>query len=213
MFAKKRQKQIRNLLALGISCAMIAFYALNLNLNSLFNTANPASNHKQQPVSILDNVEIRQFDSQGQLRQHLIANRAEMITETNDQNKDSHTSTQQEFTAKKDTKNNKLRLVQPRIIIHEKNNKPLTISSNEGLIGHRDEKTQLTGNVEINDIDRQAKVFTQSLTIDSKANILSTDQAIIIESPTTTTTASGLEADLNKDQWQLLSGVKSVINP
>ena len=67
--------------------------------------------------------------------------------------------------------------------------------------------------MEINDIDRQAKVFTQSLIIDSKANILSTDQAISIESPTTTTTASGLEADLNKDQWQLLSGVKSVINP
>ena len=213
MFAKKRQKQIRNLLALGISCAMIAFYALNLNLNSLFNTANPASNHKQQPVSILDNVEIRQFDSQGQLRQHLTANRAEMITETNDQNKDSHASTQQEFTATKDSKNNKLRLIQPRIIIHENNNKPLTITANEGLIGHRDKKTQLTGNVEINDIDRQAKVFTQSLTIDSKANILSTDQAISIESPTTTTTASGLEADLNKDQWQLLSGVKSVISP
>ena len=213
MFAKKRQKQIRNMLALGISCAMIAFYALNLNLNSLFNTANPASNHKQQPVSILDNVEIRQFDSQGQLRQHLTANRAEMITETNDQNKDSHASTQQEFTATKDSKNNKLRLIQPHMIIHEKNNKPLTINANEGLIGHRDKKTQFTGNVEINDIDRQAKVFTQSLTIDSNANILSTDQAISIESPTTTTTASGLEADLNKDQWQLLSGVKSVINP
>ena len=213
MFAKKRQKQIRNLLALGISCAMIAFYALNLNLNSLFNTAIPASNHKQQPVSILDNVEIRQFDSQGQLRQHLTANRAEMITETNDQNKDSHASTQQEFTAAKDSKNNKLRLIQPHMIIHEKNNTPVTINANEGLIGHRDKKTQLTGNVEINDINRQAKVFTQSLTIDSKANILSTDQAISIESPTTTTTASGLEADLNKDQWQLLSGVKSVINP
>ena len=213
MFAKKRQKQIRNLLALGISCAMIAFYALNLNLNSLFNTANPASNHKQQPVSILDNVEIRQFDSQGQLRQHLTANRTEMITETNDQNKDSHASTQQGFTATKDSKNNKLRLIQPHMIIHEKNNKPLTITANEGLIGHRDKKTQFTGNVEINDIDRQAKIFTQSLTIDSNANILSTDQAISIESPTTTTTASGLEADLNKDQWQLLSGVKSVINP
>ena len=213
MFAKKRQKQIRNLLALGISCAMIAFYALNLNLNSLFNTANPASNHKQQPVSILDNVEIRQFDSQGQLRQHLTANRAEMIAELNDQNKDSHASTKQEFTATKDSRNNKLRLIQPHIIIHETNNKPLTITANEGLIGHRDKKTQLIGNVEINDIDRQAKVFTQSLTIDSKANILSTDQAISIESPTTTTTASGLEADLNKDQWQLLSGVKSVINP
>ena len=213
MFAKKRQKQIRNLLALGISCAMIAFYALNLNLNSLFNTAIPASNHKQQPVSILDNVEIRQFDSQGQLRQHLTANRAEMITETNDQNKDSHASTQQEFTAAKDSKNNKLRLIQPHMIIHEKNNTPVTINANEGLIGHRDKKTQFTGNVEINDIDRQAKVFTQSLTIDSNANILSTDQAISIESPTTTTTASGLEADLNKDQWQLLSGVKSVINP
>ena len=213
MFAKKRQKQIRNLLALGISCAMIAFYALNLNLNSLFNPANPASNHKQQPVSILDNVEIRQFDSQGKLRQHLIANRAEMIAETNDQNKDSQASTQQEFTVTKDPKNNKLRLIQPHMIIYEKNNKPLTIIANEGLIGHRDKKTQLTGNVEINDIDRQAKVFTQSLTIDSKANILSTDQVISIESPTTTTTASGLEADLNKDQWQLLSGVKSVINP
>ena len=158
MFAKKtRQKQIRNLLALGISCAMIAFYALNLNLNSLFNTSNPASNHKQQPVSILDNVEIRQSDSQGQLRQHLTANRAEIITETNNQNKDSHTSTQQGFTTTKDSKNNKLRLIQPRMIIHEKNNKPLTITSNEGLIGHRDKKTQLTGNVEINDIDRQVK--------------------------------------------------------
>ncbi|MAV75260.1 MAG: LPS export ABC transporter periplasmic protein LptC [Cellvibrionales bacterium] len=213
MFAKKRQKQIRNLLALGISCAMIAFYALNLNFNSLFNTANPASNHKQKPVSILDNVEIRQFDSQGQLQQYLTANRAEMITETNDKNKDSFASTQQELTAKIDSKKNKLRLIQPHMIIHEKNNKPLTITANEGLIGHRDKKTQLTGNVEINDIDRQAKVFTQSLTIDSKANILSTDQAISIESPTTTTTASGLEADLNKNQWHLLSGVKSVINP
>ena len=67
--------------------------------------------------------------------------------------------------------------------------------------------------MEINDINRKTKVFTQSLTIDSKANTLSTDQAISIESPTTTTTASGIEADLNKDQWQLLSGVKSVINP
>ncbi|MEE3240016.1 MAG: LPS export ABC transporter periplasmic protein LptC [Pseudomonadota bacterium] len=213
MFAKKRQKQIRNLLALGISSAMIAFYVLNLNLDSLFDTANSASNHKQQPVSILDNIEIREFDSQGQLRQHLTANRAEMITETNDQNKDSHAYTQQGFTATKDTRNNKLRLIQPRMIIYEKNNKPLTVTANEGLIGHRDKKTQLTGDVEINDINRKTKVFTQSLTIDSKANTLSTDQAISIESPTTTTTASGIEADLNKDQWQLLSGVKSVINP
>ena len=213
MFAKKRQKQIRNLLALGISSAMIAFYVLNLNLNSFFNTANSASNHKQQPVSILDNIEIREFDSQGQLRQNLTANRAEMITEMNDQNKDSHAYPPQGFTAPKDTRNNKLRLIQPRMIIYEKNNKPLTVTANEGLIGHRDKKTQLLGNVEINDINRKTKVFTQSLTIDSKANTLSTDQAISIESPTTSTTASGIEADLNKDQWQLLSGVKSVINP
>ncbi len=213
MFAKKRQKQIRNLLALGISCAMIAFYALNLNLNSLFNTANPASNHKQQPVSILDNVEIRQFDSQGQLRQHLRANRAEMITETTDQNKAGHSSIKQEFTVAPDPKNKKLRLIQPHIIIHEKNNRPLTINADEGLIGRRDKKTQLTGDVEIINIDRQATVLTQFLIIDPSSNILSTDHAITIESPSTTTTASGLKADLNTDQWQLSSGVTSVINP
>jgi LPS export ABC transporter protein LptC len=67
--------------------------------------------------------------------------------------------------------------------------------------------------VEIINIDRQAKILTQSLTVDPSSNILSTDQTITIESPSTTTTASGLKADLKKDQWQLLSGVKSVINP
>lgn len=213
MFAKKRQKQIRNLLALGISCAMIAFYALNLNLNSLFNSASLSSNHKQQPVSILDNVEIRQFDFQGQLRQHLRANRAEMITEKNEQKKTAKSLSKQESTTSFNAKNKKLRLIQPYITIHENNKKPLSITANEGLIGRRGKETQLTGDVEIINIDRQATVLTQFLIIDPSSNILSTDHAISIESPTTTTTASGLTADLNTDQWQLSSGVTSVINP
>ena len=213
MFAKKRRKRIRNLLALGISCAIIAFYALNLNLNSLFDTANLASSHSQQPVSILNNVEIRQFDSQGQLRQHLTANRAEMITETTEKNMAIHSSIRKVPTVSPSSKNKKLRLIQPYIIIQDKNSTPLTISASEGLIVGRDKKLQLRGNVKINNIDRQAQVITESLTIDSKTNILSPDQAISIEAPTTTITASGLEANLNNDQWQLLSGAKSVINP
>ncbi len=211
MFAKKRQKQIRNLLTLSLSCSIIAYYALNLNLGSLLSASNAPPEQSQQPVSILDDIAIRQFDSEGRLSQQLNAERAEVIIVSihDDENTDLRIKQTANTTSK--PKNKKLRLIQPKVIVREKNDPPLIITAAEGLIGRRGEETKLTGNVKI--INSKIEVFTPSLTLDSVNNTLATDQTISIQSPTTTTTATGLKANLNEGQWQLLSGVNSVIQP
>ena len=211
MFAKKRQKQIRNLLTLSLSCSIIAYYALNLNLGSLLSASNAPPEQSQQPVSILDDIAIRQFDSEGRLSQQLNAERAEVIIVSihDDENTDLRIKQTANTTSK--PKNKKLRLIQPKVIVREKNDPPLIITAAEGLIGRRGEETKLTGNVKI--INSKIEVFTPSLTLDSVNNTLATDQTISIQSPNTTTTATGLKANLNEGQWQLLSGVNSVIQP
>lgn len=99
----------------------------------------------------------------------------------------------------------------PHIIIYRENGSPWRLSSLYGQILPAGEAVELWEEVEVNyepPDDKFLKLATDSLRIFPRKEYAETYQAVMIESPRGTTSARGLQADLQTNRLRLLAKVR-----
>ena len=106
-----------------------------------------------------------------------------------------------------------LRILDPQITAYEDGKPSQSIKANLAYLTNNGDTTELTGNVLVNDPATAVQLQTQSLTLNTTLQKIFTQSPVTIQTPTSTTHAIGLQGNLIDQHWQLLSEVKSIVQP
>lgn len=173
----------------GIVFAVVAFIVLWLVLGrgeQLVPTTPPETS--LDPDFYMSGVDSIQYDETGQPRYQLFANQMSHFPH-----------------------NDITEITLPHIIIYNKNGSPWRLSSLYGQILPAGDSVELWEEVEVNyepPDDNYLKLSTDSLRIFPRKEYAETYQAVMIESPRGTTSARGLQADLQTNRLRLLAKVR-----
>ena len=229
MIKKTRRKRTRNILTLAISIIMITYYVIGISQNQFLPTGKKNLDKKNiTPDSSSTGVVIKRFNQNGELHYTMSTNQADFFTATSATTLPTAVTSTPKNTAKKnnhshpssDTKisanlveEDYLRMLDPKITAYE-NGKPSTsIAANLAYLSNNGDTAELIGNVLVNDMATTTQLQSQSLTLNTDLQQILTQSPIMIHTPTSTTHATGLQGNLIDHRWQLLSEVKSIVQP
>ena len=215
MIKKTRRKRTRNLLTLTISIVMITYYVIGISQNQFLPTGKNSLNKQNiSPDSSSTGVTIKRFNTEGKVHFTMSTNQADFFSTSNTVKQNSDNIQQSASnTSSNRAKENYLRMLDPKITAFD-NGKPSTsIAANLAYLTNNGDTTELIGNVLVNDIAAAIQLSTQSLTLKAKLQQALTQSPVTIQTPTSTTHATGLQGNLIDQRWQLLSEVKSIVQP
>ena len=231
MIKKTRRKRTRNILTLAISIIMIAYYVIGISQNQFLPAGKKTLDKKNiTPDSSSTGIIIKRFNQDGELHYTMNSNQAEFFTATtssptatlaaatsapkNTAKKNNDSSQSLDATISSNfVEEDYLRMLDPKIIAYE-NGKPSTsIAANLAYLSNNGDTAELIGNVLVNDIATTTQLQSQSLTLNTDLQQILTQSPIMIHTPTSTTHATGLQGNLIDHRWQLLSEVKSIVQP
>ena len=209
MIKKTRRKRTRNILTLTISIVIITYYVIGISQNQFLPTGKKAlDNQSVSPDSSSTGVVIKRFDSTGQLHLTMSTNQADFF---NAKTIDSQISLQEERNDKQ--QQDYLRILDPKITAYENGQPSQSIAANLAYLTNNGDTAELIGNVLVNDSATAVQLQTQSLTLNATLQQILTQSPVVIKTPTSTTHATGLQGNLIDQRWQLLSEVKSIVQP
>ena len=221
MIKKTRRKRTRNILTLAISIVIITYYVIGISQNQFLPAEKKALDRQNiYPDSSSTGVVIKRFNTDGQLDFTMKTNQADFFSakatsaKTNrmleDENQNDsitknnqHTQHQQDY----------LRILDPKITAYEDGKPSQSIKANLAYLTNNGDTAELTGNVLVNDPATAIQLQTQSLTLNTTLQKIFTQSPVTIQTPTSITHATGLQGNLIDQHWQLLSEVKSLVQP
>lgn len=214
MIKKTRRKRTRNILTLAISIVIIAYYVIGISQNQFLPTGKNALDKKNMsPDSSITGVNIKRFNEEGELHFTMSTNQADFFTPTTSPEKKAATNIDVINTAAHLATEDYLRMLDPKITAF-KNGKPSTsIAANLAYLINNGDTAELIGNVLVNDIATATRLQTQSLTLNATLQQILTQSPVTIQTPASTTHATGLHGNLADQRWQLISEVKSIVQP
>ena len=221
MIKKTRRKRTRNILTLAISIVIITYYVIGISQNQFLPAEKKALDRQNiYPDSSSTGVVIKRFNTDGQLDFTMKTNQADFFsakatsTKTSNMLKDENQNDDI-------TKNNQrsqhqqdyLRILDPQITAYEDGKPSQSIKANLAYLTNNGDTAELTGNVLVNDPATAVQLQTQSLTLNTTLQKIFTQSPVTIQTPTSITHATGLQGNLTDQHWQLLSEVKSIVQP
>lgn len=106
-----------------------------------------------------------------------------------------------------------LRLMQPRIAAYNQGVKSTLLNAKLAYLVDNGDTAELIGDVQVHDLDAFTQLNTRTLTLNMALQQILTQHPVTIQTETTMTHATGLQGNLTDQRWQLLSEVRSVIQP
>ena len=221
MIKKTRRKRTRNILTLAISIVIITYYVIGISQNQFLPAEKKALDRQNiYPDSSSTGVVIKRFNTDGQLDFTMKTNQADFFsvkatsTKTNnmleDQNQNDDTTKNNQHT---EHQQDYLRILDPKITAYEDGKPSQSIKANLAYLTNNGDTAELTGNVLVNDPATAVQLQTQSLTLNTTLQKIFTQSPVTIQTPTSITHATGLQGNLIDQHWQLLSEVKSLVQP
>ena len=219
MIKKTRRKRTRNILTLAISIVIITYYVIGISQNQFLPTGkNTLDRKNMSPDSSITGVNIKRFNGEGELHFTMSTNQAdffaptappEKTAKTNIDNTDFIDARTSSYLATEDY----LRMLDPKITAFESGKPSTFIAANLAYLINNGDTAELIGNVLVNDIATATQLQTQSLTLNATLQQILTQSPVTIQTPTSTTHATGLNGNLIDQRWQLISEVKSIVQP
>lgn len=104
-------------------------------------------------------------------------------------------------------------IIAPRYYSHNGNNKTWSVTSDRGRFVEKKEILFLEGNVILTNDQNGGRLNTETMQINLKEKIATSKVPVTITHELSTTSASGMVADLNKEQIRLMPDVESIYAP
>lgn len=101
----------------------------------------------------------------------------------------------------------------PHFFLYDKNTLALSLSAKRAELLNDGEDLQFYEHVQVKDFRSQTNLDTSELLVSTVLHQAMSQQKVTITSPTSKTEATGLHAHLDQQLWQLVSEVKSVVQP
>jgi len=215
MIKKTRRKRTRNILTLAISIVIITYYVIGISQNQFLPTGkNTLDKQNVSPDSRSTGVTIKRFNTAGQLHLTMQTHKADFysaktISNVIDPEKDRNTQQQQQTQQRQDY----VELLAPKITAYEQGKASQSIAAKLAYLTNNGDTAELTGNVLVNDSATGVQLQTQSLTLNATLQEIVTQSPVTLQTPTSTTYATGLQGNLIEQRWQLLSEVNSIVQP
>ena len=224
MIKKTRRKRTRNILTLAISIVIITYYVIGISQNQFLPAEKKALDRQNiYPDSSSTGVVIKRFNTDGQLDFAMQTNQADFFsakatsTKTSnmleDKNQNNDLTKNNQHTQHSQHQQDYLRILDPQITAYEDGKPSQSIKANLAYLTNNGDTTELTGNVLVNDPATAVQLQTQSLTLNTTLQKIFTQSPVTIQTPTSITHAIGLQGNLIDQHWQLLSEVKSIVQP
>lgn len=213
----------RNTLAGLLSLAVVTFYVANLGWRpaQLFGPKKPDSEQSPDAGSsaekIATAVESRHYDENGVLSHYFKSARNEFYRNPQVQEVDgsedlfdeldfslADIDRQRQFT---------VRATSPHFMLYENGELLADISAKYAVGNTEDSRTELIGEVRLLHTVQKSEMRTSRLMLNPVSRQMLTREAVTIEGPNYRTTARGLHGSLSDQRWQLLSDVKSLVQP
>ena len=115
--------------------------------------------------------------------------------------------------AERMTLNGEVVLHSPNYIGNIGAQRPWTAQANNGRLSRDGQQLDLSDNVVVKDLIREAEIRTEALKIDLQRSLVSTDQALSLNLRNGTTQSVGMTADLANERIELLDQVKGHYEP
>jgi len=147
---------------------------------------------QQEPDYIIQGLKARHYNADGQLDR-----------------------TVQASTAHHYPFDDRTKLLAPALTLHQGEQAQWQVSSQQGKL-LQGQMLDLDGDVQVAPQQQNAGIFslnTQHLSIDLKQQIADTDDSVVISSPSTKLTATGMKLDMIKQQASFKSHVRGIHNP
>lgn len=214
MIKKTRRKRTRNILTLAISIVIITYYVIGISQNQFFPTEKKSLDRQSvSPDSSSTGVVIKRFNAAGQLHLTMQTHQADFFsakTTSTSINTYKGNNTQQQQTQHLQ---DYVKMLEPKITAYENDKPSQSIAANLAYLTNNGDTAELTGNVLVNDSATGVQLQTQSLMLNATSQEILTQSPVSIQTPTSTTHATGLQGSLMNQRWQLLSEVKSIVQP
>ena len=106
-----------------------------------------------------------------------------------------------------------LRVINPRFAIHKEGIPATVLDAKMAYIIDNGDSAELIGDVQVNDLLAATQLNTEALTLNTALQQILTQNPVTIQTPSSTTHATGLQGNLTDQRWHLLTEVRSVIQP
>ncbi len=228
MAYKNRRRRTRNFLTLLISTFIIVYYLAGIGLNLFLPSPDQSTIHPDLTPTVSGvNLVVRRFDNDGLPSYKLTASSIDYFESPHNKNEiNRNNKIEQDFhdlsldidnyTFDNDGGTDSLkyaRVMQPLIQIYELSKTTTDISSSLAYLTQSGERAELIGNVRVNDYVTSTHLTTSALTLDTHLKQIWTKKPVKIKTPSSLTTATGLQGNLSDQRWHLLSEVISVVQP
>lgn len=106
-----------------------------------------------------------------------------------------------------------LRVINPRFAVHKNGIPGTVLDAKMAYITDNGDSAELIGDVQVNDLLAATLLNTKALTLNTALQQILTQNPVTIQTPSSTTHATGLQGNLTDQRWHLLTEVRSVIQP
>lgn len=105
------------------------------------------------------------------------------------------------------------RLLKPKFTVFKSGNATTHITSNTAYVTDHNTVMELIGQVRVHDQSNNMKLTSDAMTLNTELNQILSNSAVKVITPTSTTHARGMQGNLVDQRWQLMSEVRSVVQP
>lgn len=219
MALKNRRKRTRNILTLAVSSAIMIWYVMGLGLDRYLPVADGISTvASATPDNSSSEIQVKRYDKEGNLHYRISASQADYFEAASAIQQDSplyEDFNDADFGGETpyNTDTDYLRLVDPVFDVYQQGELSTALVSRVAYLTDSGDKAELIGDVKVNDLGAATQMNTRTLTLNMALQQILTQNPVTIETPSSTTQATGMQGNLTDQRWQLLSEVRSVIQP
>lgn len=213
----------RNAIAGLLSLVVIILYVANIGVqkNRLFST-----NATQEPKSLAQNssaekvatdIESINFDEQGLIDHHFQSERAEYFRNLQSGGDSLADDLFDEgdlfFSDRDDSREFLVRTTAPRFKLYSEGKLVAEVKAKTAVGNASNNRTELIGDVIVLHHQHRSKLRTQRLMLNPVSRQVLTREQVELEGPNYKSSAQGLQGNVTDQRWQLLSNVKTVVQP
>ncbi|MBT8139654.1 MAG: LPS export ABC transporter periplasmic protein LptC [Gammaproteobacteria bacterium] len=213
----------RNAIAGLLSLVVITLYVANIGVqkNPLFTT-----NAAPEPKSLAQNssaekvatdIESIKFDEQGLIDHHFQSERAEYFrkqqSDSDSYSDDLFDEGDLFFSEPDDSREFLVRTTAPRFKLYAEGELVAEVEAKTAVGNASNSRTELIGDVTLLHHQHRSKLHTQRLMLNPVSKQVLTREQVELEGPNYKSSAKGLQGNVTDQRWQLLSDVKTVVQP
>ena len=212
--ARKRLNAIAGIASIFFVAVYVIILGIETNLKP--ESSAPAAGD-QLADRIGRQISVKAFDKQGKLNHRLQTDHAEyfLLHKSAAGDFNYHTFEHDDSLADWERQSGQvlIKMQKPVFNFYQDGTSIAQITANEALLDGNSNQAELYGEVRIDDVVNDIQLLTEFLNVDANQKQVFTKETVSIDSPTSNTTASGLQGNLADQRWQLLADVKSLVQP